>query len=55
MYEKLAHSVGAPLLSAIASALTNATNKPTVISNTKVNADENTVEIEYLLIKERGV
>ena len=52
--EKLRHSVGSPLLSAVASALANATNNPTVIGNIKVYADENNVEIEYRLIKERG-
>ena len=55
IYEELENSVGAPLLSAIAAALANSTNRPTVISNIKVNAIENTIEIEYLLIKERGV
>lgn len=55
MDERLRHSVGSPLLSAVASALANATNNPTVIGNTKVYADENNVEIEYRLIKERGV
>ncbi|MEJ2143097.1 MAG: hypothetical protein P8Y24_12225 [Gammaproteobacteria bacterium] len=53
--ERLKHSVGSPLLSAVASALANATNNPTIIGNTKVYADENDVEIEYRLIKERGV
>jgi len=54
IYEKLGHSVGSPLVSAIASALANATNIPTVIGNIKVKAGENSLEIEYHLIKERG-
>jgi hypothetical protein len=55
MQENVFHSVGTPLSSAIASALADATNKPIVINNNKIYVYENTLEIEYLLIDQRGV
>jgi hypothetical protein len=53
-YETTVHSLGIPLSSAIACALANCTNNPTVINNHKINVDEKTTEIEFLLIKEKG-
>jgi hypothetical protein len=51
---KAVYSVGTPLSSAIACALADSTGKVTAIKNYEISPDENTVEIVYSLIKEKG-
>jgi hypothetical protein len=48
------NSVGTPLSSAIACALANSTGKPVVIKNHQISLDGKTIEIDYVVMKEKG-
>jgi hypothetical protein len=52
-YGKAVNSVGTPLSSAIACALANSTGKPIAIKNHQITLDGKTIEIEYVVIKEK--
>jgi hypothetical protein len=54
-YMKTVNSVGTPLSSAIACALANCTGKPVVIKNHRISLDEKAIEIDYIVIKEKGL
>jgi hypothetical protein len=49
---QIAGTIGSPVCSAIAIALTRATGKPVRITNTKSSEDGNTIEATYMIIEE---
>lgn len=49
---KISNSIGCPLCSSIAIAITRATGKPIIIEKTEISEDEKTIETHYRIIKE---
>jgi len=49
---KISNSIGCPLCSSIAIALTRATGKPITIEKTEISNDGKTIEAHYQIIKE---